>query len=84
MTPKTTRRIVTIVLMNLFGAAAEAAENKDVAVDVTGPAEPGMTLVERANTVAIEEAIEAVLAENKLDLESRFASRTTMTIVDGP
>ena len=77
-----TRRIVTIIIMNLSGAATAAAENEDVAVDVTDPAALGMTLVETANTAAIEEAIEAVLAENKLDLDSRFTGRTSLTIVD--
>lgn len=47
MTPKTTRTIVTIVLVNLYGAAATAAEHK-------------------------------------LNLDSRFTGRTSMTIVDGP
>ena len=84
MTPKTTRRIVAIVLMNLSGAATAAAENEDIAVDVTDPAELGMTLVETANTAAIEEAIEAVLAENKLVLDSRFTGLVSITIVDGP
>ena len=43
-----------------------------------------MTLVETANTAAIEEAIEAVLAANKLDLDIRFNGPTSMVIVDGP
>ncbi len=84
MTPQRTRRIVAIVLMNLSGAATAAAENEDIAVDVTDPAELGMTLVETANTTAIEEAIEAVLAANKLDLDIRFNGPTSMAIVDGP
>ena len=84
MTPKMTRKIVIIALINLFAAATAAAENKAVAVEVTDPAETGMTLVETANTAAVEEAIEAVLAENKLDLDIRFSGRTSLTIVDGP
>ncbi len=84
MTPKRTRKLVTMVLINLLGAATAAAENKAVTVEMTAPAEAGVTLVETANTAAIEEAIEAVLAANKLDLDIRFNGPTSMAIVDGP
>ncbi len=73
-----------MVLINLLGAATAGAENKDVTVEMTAPAEAGMTLVETANTAAIEEAIEAVLAANKLDLDIRLNGPTSMAIVDGP
>ena len=73
-----------MVLLNLLGAATAAAENKDVTVEMTAPAAAGMTLVETANTAAIEEAIEAVLAANKLDLDIRLNGPTSMAIVDGP
>ena len=72
-----------MVLINLLGAATADAENKDVAVDVTDPAATEITAVKTAHTAAVEAAIEAVLAENKLDLDIRFTVRTSMTIVDG-
>ena len=73
-----------MILINLLGAATAAAENKDVTVEMTARAEAGMTLVETANTAAVEEAIEAVLAANKLDLDIRLNGPTSMAIVDGP
>jgi len=84
MTPKMTGKTKTIVLTALFAAATAAAENQDGAAATSVLAEPAATLAETAHTVAVEEAIEAVLAENRIELDSHFTGRTSIPIVDGP
>jgi hypothetical protein len=88
MTRNTTLIIATIVIYSCFAAAAAAADDQDAVVETTAQATPdtaklNSSLAASANTAAVEEAIEAVLAENKLDLEFRFIGRTSMEIADG-
>jgi hypothetical protein len=88
MTLKTTRIIATIVASSLLAANAAAADDKDAAAESTTTtanttAELNRNLAESANTAAVEEAVEAVLAENKLDLDIRFIGRTSVKIADG-
>jgi len=88
MTRNTTRIIATIVISGLFAATAVAADDKDAvaetkAATTTDTAKLNSSLAESANTAAVEDAIEAVLAANKLDLEIRFVGRTSVKIADG-
>ncbi len=88
MTRNRTRIIATIVISGLFAATAVAADGKDAVADTkaattTDTAKLNSSLAESANTAAVEDAIEAVLAANKLDLDIRFVSRTSVKIADG-
>ena len=95
MTLSTTRIIVSIVVFSLFAASASAADMQD-AVAVTKPVTTNDTaeldrdlavsahLAASAHTAAVEDAIEAVLAANKLDLDIRLIGQTSVNIVDGP
>jgi hypothetical protein len=88
MTRNTIRIIATIVIYSCFAAAAVAADEQDAVVETTAEAAPdtaklNSSLAASANTAAVEEAIEAVLAENKLDLDIRFIGRTSVEIADG-
>lgn len=88
MTRNTTRIIATIIISSWFVAAAAAADDKDAVVETTAKATAdtaklNSSLAESANTAAVEEAIEAVLADNKLDLDIRFIGRTSVEIADG-
>jgi len=82
MTHKTTRIIATITLSSLLSAAAAAAADKDAAAESTAvttveTAALNRNLAASATTAAAEDAIEAVLAANKLDLDIRFIGRTS-------
>lgn len=85
MTLKMTRMIATILLLNLLAADAAVAENKDSDAETAAAATAaaGKNLCNTAHTTAVEAAIDAVLAANKLDLDIRFTGRTSMKIVDG-
>ena len=88
MTLNTTRIIATMVALSLFVAHAAAADDKDTAaksttVTATTTAELHRKLAASANTAAVEQAVEALLAENKLDLDIRLIGRTSVKIVDG-
>jgi len=88
MTRNTTRIVATIALSSLFAAHVAAADDQDAvaetkAATLVDTAEVNSTLAESATTAAVEDAIEAVLAENKLDLDIRFVGRTSVKIADG-
>ncbi len=83
-----------LIAYSLFTASAMAADYMDtVTATVAAPkadtAKPeaqsaeSAQLAESATTAAVEDAIEAVLAANKLDLEIRFVGRTSVSIADG-
>ncbi len=83
-----TQIIATIVISSLFAASAAIADDKDAVVATTAAtaadtAELNRNLAEAAHTAAVEDAIEGVLAANKLDLDIRFVGRTSVRIADG-
>ncbi len=87
MTLNRNRIIATIVVSGLIAASAPAAENQDAVAESTAAtaadtAELNRSRAESANTAAVEDAIEAVLADNKLELDIRLIGRTSVTIAD--
>jgi hypothetical protein len=87
MTLNRNRIIATIVVSGLIAAGAPAAENQDAVTESTAAtaadtAELNRSRAESANTAAVEDAIEAVLADNKLELDIRLIGRTSVTIAD--
>ena len=50
----------------------------------TDTVEVNRILAESAHTAAVEDAVEAVLAAIKQNLDLRFIGRTSLEIVDGP
>ena len=85
MTLNRTRIIATIVVSSLFAASAAVADDQDgiAAATAATTAELNRDLAALANTAAVEDAIEGVLAANKLDLDIRFIGRTSVKIADG-
>ena len=87
MTHKLTRTIAPMLLVGLLATAASAAEDREIVNEskktVVAERMPADT-ANSANTRAVKAAIEAVLAENKIDLDIRFNGRTSLTTVDGP
>ena len=78
----------TMVVSGLFAASALATENQDAVAETAAAttadtAELNRNRAESANTAAVEDAIEAVLADNKLELDIRFIGRTSVVIADG-
>jgi hypothetical protein len=86
-----TQIIATIVISGLFAASTALADDKDAVAATTATAtatatdttELNRNLAEAAHTAAVEDAIEGVLAANKLDLDIRFIGRTSVSIADG-
>ena len=88
MTLNRTRIIATIVVSSLFAANAAVADDQDGVAAATvattaDTAELNRNFAASANTAAVEDAIEGVLAANKLDLDIRFIGRTSLKIADG-
>jgi hypothetical protein len=88
MTRNRTHIIATIVVSSLFAASTAVADDQDeaaaaTAATTTDTAELNRNLAASANTAAVEDAIEGVLAANKLDLDIRFIGRTSVKIADG-
>ncbi len=88
MTLNRTRIIATIVVSSLFAASAAVADDQDgvaaaAAATTADTAKLNRNLAASANTAAVEDAIEGVLAANKLDLDIRFIGRTSVKIADG-
>lgn len=88
MTLNRTRIIATIVVSSLFATSAAVADDQDgdaaaTAATTADTAELNRNLAASANTAAVEDAIEGVLAANKLDLDIRFIGRTSLKIADG-
>ncbi len=78
----------TIAVLSLFAAGAAVADDKQAVADTERVATSDTASVNRnlaasANIAAAKDAIEAVLAANKLDLEIRFVGRTSEKIADG-
>ena len=91
MTLNRTRIIATIIVSSLFAASAAVAADQDAIASTTATATAATTadtaelnrnLAASANTAAVEDAIEGVLAANKLDLDIRFIGRTSVKIAD--
>ena len=79
----------TIAVLGLFAAAAAAADDEQAVADpervaTSDTASVNRNLAASANIAAAEDAIEAVLAANKLDLDIRLIGRTSENIADGP
>ncbi len=88
MTLNRTCIIATIVVSSWFTASAAVADDQDVVAAATvattaDTAELNRNFAASANTAAVEDAIEGVLAANKLDLDIRFIGRTSLKIADG-
>ncbi len=87
MTLNRTRIIATIIVSSLFAASAAVADDLDEVAAATAATTAETTefnrnLAASANTAAVEDAIEGVLAANKLDLDIRFIGRTSVKIAD--
>ena len=76
--------IAAIVVMNLLSGVTAAADDKIEVADTTESRTPATTLVETANATAVQDAINAVLVDNRMELEIRFNGHTSMTMVEGP
>ena len=88
MTLNRTRIIATIVVSSLFATSAAVADDQDgdaaaTAATTADTTELNRNLAASANVAAVEDAIEGVLAANKLDLDIRFIGRTSLKIADG-
>lgn len=88
MTHKMTRIITTLLVSGMLAAPAAATDDKDAdaklaAANVADAAELNRELAKSATTAAVEDAVEAVLAANKLDLDIRFVGRTSVKVADG-
>lgn len=82
-----TRIIATIVVSTLFAAGAAVAEDQDTDVEATAvttsdTAELNRNRAKSANTAAVEDAVEAVLAANKLHLDIRLIGRTSVQMAN--
>lgn len=87
MTLNRNRKFATIVVSGLFAAGAPAADATDAIAATTAAttadtAELNRTLAESAHTAAVEDAIKAILADNKLELDIRLIGRTSVVIAD--
>lgn len=71
---------VTVALLAGGAAAGEGADHDVIVVRaraVSDPAEVNRDLAKRAHAAAVEDAIQALLADNKLDLDIRVIGRTS-------
>jgi hypothetical protein len=89
-----TQIIATIVISSLFAASAAVADDKAAVTTATAATTADTAelnrnlatsahLAEAAHAAAVEDAIEGLLAANKLDLDIRVIGRTSVTIADG-
>ncbi len=82
------RILRTIAVSGLFAASGAAADDNEAVAGTerattTDTAGVNRNLAALANIAAAEDAIEAVLAANKLALEIRFVGATSEKIADG-
>ena len=89
MLAKMTRSIATIIVPTLFATSIALADDKDAVAETTAVTKSETVELNRirarsATTAAVEDAIEAVLAENKLRLDIRLIGRTSVEMADGP
>ena len=73
-----------MVLMGSLAVATAATEQQDTDSATQSARVTGKVLAESANAAAVNDAIEAVLVETRIDLDFRLAGRTSETIVAGP
>ena len=88
MTLNMTRIITSLLLSGMLVAQPAAADDPDAtantaAASAADTAAVNRKLAESATAAAVQDAVEAVLAENKLDLDIRFIGRTSVKIADG-
>jgi hypothetical protein len=84
-----TRIIATILAAVLLTASVNAAETAEADSATDNPAGPDTAemnrdLARQANNVAVEDAIEAVLFANKLNLDIRINGRTSAYTSEEP
>ena len=84
MTNELTRIMATMVLLGSLAVATAATEEKDIDPATQDARVTGKVLIEPAHDAAVKDAIEAVLAGNRMELDIRFADRTSEIVVDGP
>ena len=78
-----TRIIATMLVFALFAASAAVAEDTDAAAETaTDTTELNRNRARSANTAAAEDAIESVLAANRLRLDIRLIDRTSVQVAD--
>jgi hypothetical protein len=82
MTPELKRIITPFVLMTLLATATTNAADTGMVDHEKESVVAGKMLADTAITAAVEDAIEAVLADTRTDLDIRFNARTSMTSVD--
>ena len=83
-----TRIFKTIAVLSLFAAGAATADDKQTVAEAehattTDTASLNRNLAASANIAAAEDAVESLLAANKLDLDIGFIGRTLEKIEDG-
>jgi hypothetical protein len=83
-----TRILKTIAVLSLFVAGVATADDEATVAEAehattTDTASLNTDLAASANIAAAEDAVEAVLAANKLDLDIRLIGRTLEKIADG-
>jgi len=88
MTHKMTRIFTALLVSGMLAVPAAAADDKVAdakmaAANAANAAELNRELAKSATTAAVEDAVEAVLAANKLDLDIRFIGRTSVKIAEG-
>lgn len=75
--------IATTITLSLLAGGAAAGESADDDVIevrarlVSDPAEVNRDLAKRAHAAAVEDAIQALLADNKVELDIRVIGRTS-------
>jgi hypothetical protein len=82
MTPELKRIVAPFVLMTLLATATVNAEDMGLIDNEKETVVAGRMLADTAATAAVEDAIEAVLADTRINLDIRFNARTSMTTVD--
>jgi hypothetical protein len=82
MNNKLTRIVATFLLANLLAGAAIANDGKRDVKEQAATTAPATASVEIANAQAIKDAIEAVLVDNRLDLDIRFNAHKSLASAD--
>ena len=84
MTTELKSLIAPVVLMAVLASATATADDKGLTEQKKEAAAAGKMLADTAITTAVEDAIKAVLVDNKLELDIHFNDRTSQITVDGP
>lgn len=79
MTPELKRIVAPFVLMTLLATATANAADMGLVANEKQTVAAGKMLADTAITAAVEDAIDAVLADTRANLDIRFNARTSMT-----